>query len=120
MEITPEAAGALAKHAGYLFLPRLRDLSDSVAKALARHQGPALFLEGVESLSVKAAEAFGGYAGEYLSLGLRSLPLAQAKALAYFPGNTLDLNHLEIESAEVKAVLKPCGAKVLYASGGQL
>ncbi len=119
-ELSTEAARALATHLGCLFLLELNNPRDSVAEALAAHEGLALFLESIGCLSVKAAEAFGKYSGEYLSLGLHSLPLPQAQALACFEGDVLDFNDLEIDSEQVREALKNCTAKVLYASGTQL
>ena len=84
--ITEEAAQALAKHEYSLYLDGLTSLSVAAAQALRKHQGRALYLRGLTSLSDAAADALAKHEGELYLSGLTSLSDAAAEALARHKG----------------------------------
>ena len=55
-EISDEVAKELAKHRGWLFLNGLTSISDEAAKALSQHHG-RLYLNGLKTLSDEAAKS---------------------------------------------------------------
>jgi hypothetical protein len=56
--LTADAAVAISEHEGYLSLNGLERLPNDVARALARHKGWKLALDGVKTLSDEAAICF--------------------------------------------------------------
>jgi hypothetical protein len=114
--LTPEAATALARHAGRgLVLDGLTELPVELAAALAGH--PArLHLKNVAILSVAAAEALVDHPGELQLQGLRELPADVATALAKLPKRNLVLDHVREISAETAAAFSDHRG-ILYLGG---
>ena len=85
--LTPEAARALARHSGELSLNGLTEISDEAGVALAKHTGGRLYLKGVKSLSTEVVKALaqrkgGGPTHKICLDGLESLSVEAAEVLA--------------------------------------
>jgi hypothetical protein len=80
--LSDEAAQALAKHEGNLYLSGLTTLSDRAAQALSQHKGGWLYLDGLTSLSDGAAQALSQHKGGLRLDGLTSLSDGAAQALS--------------------------------------
>ena len=117
--LSDEAAKALAEHMGLLCLNGVTTLSDGAATALAQHKGDWLFLNGMTTLSDAAAEALAQNRGDYLSLnGLTTLSDVAAKTLTQYKGQNLYLNGLTtLSDAAAEALAKRGDRSCLYLSG---
>jgi hypothetical protein len=104
-EITPTAAGALAKHGGSSLSLGLKDLSPEVAEALSAYQG-SLALLGLMEVAPRTAAALAKHRGPSLWLGLVELSPEVAEALSSYEGD-LRLSQLKAMSAEVAKKLAP-------------
>jgi hypothetical protein len=104
-EITPRAAGALAKHGGSSLSLGLKDLSPEVAEALSAYQG-SLALLGLMEVAPRTAAALAKHRGPALWLGLVELSPEVAEALSSYEGD-LRLSQLKAMSAEVAKKLAP-------------
>ncbi len=88
-------AQVLAGHNGELSLNGLTSLSDEVGVSLAKHTGGRLYLKGVKSLSTTVGKALsqrkgGGPTHKVCLDGLETLSVGAAEALAASPGHTWD------------------------------
>jgi predicted DNA-binding WGR domain protein len=106
--LSDAAAEALSKHKGDLYLNGLTSLSDAAAESLSKHMGD-LRLGGLKSLSDAAAESLSKHKG-YLNLyGLKSLSDAAAESLSKHKGN-FDFRDLKsLSDAGVEALSKHKG-----------
>jgi predicted DNA-binding WGR domain protein len=110
--LSDNAAEALGKCKGGLYLGELKSLSDAAAEALSKHKGD-LYLNGLKSLSDAAAESLSKHKG-YLNLyGLKSLSDAAAESLSKHKGN-FDFRDLKsLSDAGVEALSKHKGDLML-------
>ena len=118
MELSPEAAAALAKRAFPIELTVLENPTADVIAAFAGHSG-GLSVPKLTTLAPEQARALAGYTGQRLSLnGLATLSAEEARALAAFAGQmvikdkvhpgTLELNGIKELSPEAAAALAGC------------
>jgi len=108
-----EAAEALAKHQGQLSLDGLTTLSDKAADALAGYKGVILSLRGLESLEYAAAAALaksGAWDGCLPTV--RTLADAAVEALATRHFGVLDLGGLETLSTTAAITLSQTTAEL--------
>jgi hypothetical protein len=81
VNLDQECALALSQLKNTLRLDGLKEISDGVAEALARHSRGGLSLNGLERISDKAAHFLGNKKGIWLRLG--NARRISAKALEY-------------------------------------
>jgi hypothetical protein len=106
----------------YLSLNRLEDLSDDVARALAKYRGGQygsdLHLDGARTLSLDGIAHLATSSARGLSLnGLSALTAEQARALAMFQGQVLSLDGVKSLSPEVASELAGYRGRMLSLSG---
>ena len=94
---------ALGKSEVYdLYLDGLTSISEKAAKALANYNGSELSLKGLTSITEDEAKALGKFKVHYLYLdGLTSISEKAAKALANFNGQNISLKGLTTISQPV-------------------
>jgi len=118
VELSPEAAAALAKRPFPIELTVLENPRPAVIAAFAGHTA-GLSLPKLTTLSLDQAQALAGYTGGRLALnGLTALSPEVARALAAFAGQriikdkiqpgTLELNGVKEPSPEAAAVIAEC------------
>jgi hypothetical protein len=113
IELSTEAAQALAGFPGSVSLDGLTELSPELARALGDLRKRSL--KGVTSLSPEAAAAVvEGFQGNDLTLNLTSLPADTAKELAKGRYNSLFLDRLTELSDEAAAALGECSLTNLW------
>ena len=113
IELSTEAAQALAGFPGSVSLDGLTEVSPEVVRALGDLRKRSL--KGVTSLSPEAAAAVvEGFQGNDLTLNLTSLPADTAKELAKGRYNSLFLDRLTELSDEAAAALGECSLTNLW------
>ncbi len=113
IELSTEAAQALAGFPGSVSLDGLTELSPELARALGDLRKRSL--KGVTSLSPEAAAAVvEGFQGNDLTLNLTPLPADTAKELAKGRYNSLFLDRLTELSDEAAAALGECSLTNLW------
>ena len=111
--LSDNAAEALGKCKGGLYLGELKSLSDAAAEALSKHKGD-LYLNGLTSLSDAAAESLSKHMGDLRLGGLKSLSDAAAESLSKHKGQ-LNLGELKsLSDAAAESLSKHNGQLNLY------
>jgi hypothetical protein len=117
--IDDDAAETLALSKRALLLDGVVSLSVNAAKALAKHKGQGLFLNGLTTLSDEAAEALAANNEDdgLVLNGLTSLSDKAAAGLAHFRGCGLFLNGLTSLSDNVAEAFAQFQGQVIFFNG---
>lgn len=116
--IDDDAASALGKLKGDVYLNGLKSLSEGAAARLGKFKGATLSLGGLKFLSESAAAALGKCKGDDLYLdGIKSLSEGAAAALAKFEGDSLFLDGLTKLSEGAAAALGKFKGDSLFLNG---